>query len=174
MKKKANVIQFGGLAIGTHVFELEVNDEFFEELEFSEIRKANVKAEIEMVKQNNVITLNFHLKGTVDVTCDRCAKEVGLPIDITDNVVVKHGNVEESTDEIVVLPHGETEIDVTHYLYEFIMLAIPPKRIPCEEDETVECDYDALDKLDNIALEEEKTEPNPLWDELKKLKFNNN
>lgn len=173
MKKKANVIQFGGLSIGTHLFELEVNDTFFEDLDFSEIKKAKVKAEIEMIKQNNIVTLTFRMHGSVDTICDRCAKEIGMPIDFTDSVVVKHGNVEETTDEIVVLPHGETEIDVTHYLYQFIMLALPAKRIPCEKDEAIECDYDALDKLEDISLEEEK-DSNPLWDKLKKIKFKDN
>lgn len=86
-----------------------------------------------MIKQNNIVTLTFRMHGSVDTICDRCAKEIGMPIDFTDSVVVKHGNVEETTDEIVVLPHGETEIDVTHYLYQFIMLALPAKRIPCEK-----------------------------------------
>jgi uncharacterized protein len=178
MKKNANVIQFGGLGVGSHIFELDVDDRFFEGLDYSEVSKANVKAEIELVKQNNVITLNFHLSGTVETICDRCALEVGMPVDIRDSVVIKHGDPAESTDEIVVLPHGETEVDVSHFLYEFITLAIPPKRVPCEEDESIECDYDALAKLETIGTEDERQdsseEVNPVWEKLKKLKINKN
>jgi uncharacterized protein len=178
MRKKAYVIQFGGLKVGSHSFEMEVNDEFFEDLDYSEISKASVKAEIEVLKQNNVLTLHFHLTGTVETICDRCGIESGLPIDITEKLVVKHGEPKESTEDIVVLPHGETEVDVSHFLYEFITIAVPPKRIPCEEDDTIECDYDALAKLDSIGTEEEREDSsediNPIWKDLKKLKFKDN
>jgi uncharacterized protein len=172
------MIQFGGLPVGSHIFEMEITDKFFEDLENSEVQRANVNAEIELVKQNNVLTLNFHLEGAVELACDRCGVERPLPIDIRETVVVKHGNPEESTDEIVVLPHGETEVDVSHYLYEFIVLALPIKRVPCEEDDTIECDYEALEKLSQIETEEEREnrseEINPMWEKLKNIKINEN
>lgn len=172
------VIQFGGLPVGSHIFEMEITDKFFAGLENSEIQKADIRAEIEVVKQNNVLTLNFHLEGSVDVPCDRCGVERPLPIDIRETVVVKHGNPEESTDEIVVLSHGETEVDVSHYLYEFVVLALPIKRVPCEEDDSIECDFEALEKLNAIETEEEKEDRsedvNPVWEKLKNIKINEN
>lgn len=172
------IIQFGGLPVGSHLFEMEITDRFFEGLENSELKKANVKAEIELVKQNNIINLNFHLAGSVTVPCDRCGQEMPMPIDIRESVVVKHGNPEESTDEIVVLPHGETEVDVSHFLYEFVVLALPVKRIPCEEEGNPGCDKEALKKLSEIETEEERedsaTDVNPVWEKLKNIKINDN
>lgn len=178
MGKKQYIIQFGGLPVGAHLFEMEVTDKFFEDLEHSEVSRGNIKAEIEVLKQNNVLTLNFHLHGYAEIACDRCGKEMPMPVDIREKIVVKNGDPKESTDEIIVLPHGETEIDVSHFLYEFITLALPPKRVPCEEDENVECDYEALKALNSIETEEEKDEkpqePNPIWDKLKKIKISEN
>jgi uncharacterized protein len=178
MGGKQYIIQFGGLSVGSHLFEMDITDKFFEGLDHAEVTKGNVKAEIELVKQNHVITLNFHLHGTVETACDRCAKEAPLPVDISDKVVVKNGNPEESTDEIVVLPHGETEIDVSHFLYEFITLAIPVKRVPCEENEDIECDEEALKNLGEIETDEEKNdapeELNPIWEKLKNIKISEN
>ena len=176
MGKRQYLIQFGGLPVGTHEFEMELGKKFFEELQHEELLGGEVKANIEVVKQNNVLTLNFHLTGSVEITCDRCAKQVPLPIDITEKIIVKNGDETESTDEIAVLPPGETEIDVSHFLYEFIMLALPIKRVPCEVDENVACDFDALNKLEEIETEEEKEEQNtnPVWDKLKNIKINEN
>ena len=175
MGRKQYVIQFGGLSVGTHLFEMEINDSFFKNFELSEISDSTINVKIELVKQNNLISLNFDINGEVNIACDRCAKPVPVPLSISESIVVKHGNTEESTDEILVLPHGETEVDVSHLLYEFVSLAIPARRVPCEEDENVACDTEALKKLN--ALTEQKTkksskEINPLWDKLNELKKN--
>ena len=176
MKPNRVIIQFGGLAIGTHLFEFEVNSKFFETIEYSEIQKANILASIEFVKQNSVMTLNFHIKGTVGILCDRCVGEYDLPIEGRETMYVKNGNVEEATDTLIVLPHGESEVDVTKYLYEFIAIALPTRKVPCEIDaEKYKCEEETLKKLTTFTVEEEpKHTNNNVWDELKKIKFNNN
>jgi uncharacterized protein len=180
MGRKQYVIQFGGLAVGTHLFEMEINDSFFKNFELSEVSDSQITASIELVKQNNLITLNFDIHGEVNTACDRCAKSVPVPLSIAESIVVKHGNTSETTDEILVLPHGDTEIDVSQLLYEFVSLAIPVRRVPCEEDENVECDEAALKKLNALTEKKSKKttkEINPLWEklnELKKNKSNNN
>ena len=176
MKPNRVIIQFGGLGIGTHLFEFEVNSKFFESIEYSEIQKANVLASIEFVKQNSVMTLNFHIKGTVGITCDRCVGEYDLPIEGRETMYVKNGNVDESTDTLIVLPHGETEVDLTRYLYEFVVIALPQRRVPCEIDaDKYKCDEETLKKLSGFKVEDEPIHTNNnVWDELKKIKFNNN
>ncbi|MFN5458451.1 MAG: YceD family protein [Bacteroidota bacterium] len=176
MGRRMFVIQFGGLAVGTHEFEIEMDNKFFEEVQHEELLGGNVSAKIELTKQNNLLSLIFNLKGKVEILCDRCAKQVPLPIEITEKLVVKNGDVSETTDEIFVLPPGETEIDVSQLLYEFILLSLPIKRVPCELDESVVCDFEALEKLEEIETEEKKedTETNPIWEKLKNIKVNKN
>lgn len=178
MKPNKAVIQFGGLGFGTHHFEFEITDKFFESLEYSEIHKANVLINVDFVKQNNVMTLNFRVSGTVGITCDRCAGDYDLPIENTDSMYVKNGDVSESNESIIVLPHGETEVDLTRYFYELVAVALPIRRVPCELDaEKYKCDEEVLKKLNNLSVEEESGHKNPdnnVWEELKKIKFNNN
>lgn len=177
MKPDRAIIQFGGLGVGAHQFEFEVNDKFFESLDYSEIKRANVLVTIELVKQNTVMTLNFHVSGTVGITCDRCVGEYDLPIDNSESVYLKNGDPEESNDNIIVLPQGETEIDLTTFIYELIAVALPIRRVPCEIDaELYKCDQETLKKINDLSIDgepEEKTST-AMWDELKKLKFNNN
>ena len=174
MGKRQFVIQFGGLPVGTHDFEMELDNKFFEEIKHEELLGGKIKAEITIIKQNNVLSLNFALNGSVEIICDRCAKQVPLQISIFDKLLVKNGDTSESNDEIIVLPPGETEIDVSHHLYEFIMLSLPIKRVPCEIDQSTDCDYEALEKLSEIETREEKEELNPIWEKLKNININKN
>lgn len=169
-------IQFGGLAPGSHLFEAEIDNSFFEHLEFSEIRQAQVHVEMELIKQNNVMSVIFRLTGKVGTECDRCLKDFFVPVDARHEMVLKHGNPEESTDEIIVLPPGAHELDVAQLIYEFLVLSLPLRKVPCELFDNFECDKEVLVKLGDV--ETENPEPGPeqesIWEKLKGINFNNN
>lgn len=177
MGKSQYIIQFGGLPVGLHDYEFNVNDTFFTKFENSEVQKANIEVNATLTKQNNLLQMHFNITGTIGVDCDRCLKFFDFPIDAEADLVIKHGNPEESTDEILVISEGQEEFDVTHYLYEYIILALPARRVPCEiDEESFQCDTEMLDKLNNLASRSEnESEPeNPLWEQLNKIKFNKN
>lgn len=177
MGKSQYIIQFGGLPIGLHDFEFDVNDTFFSKIENSEFQKADIQVDATLTKQNNLLQMHFSISGTIGVDCDRCLKFFDYPIEAEGDLVIKHGNPEESTDEILVIPEGQEEFDVSHYLYEYIILAIPARRVPCElDEESFKCDTEMLDKLSTLASESEgEPEPgNPMWEQLNKIKFNKN
>jgi uncharacterized protein len=177
MGKNQYIIPFGGLPVGLHEFEFEVSETFFSKIENSEIQKADLFVKAVLTKQNNLLQLSFEIDGTVGIDCDRCLKYFDFPLSAEENLVIKHGNPDESTDEILVIAEGQEQFDVSHYLYEYIILALPARKVPCELDEkSYECDYDVLDKLKNLATDsEEKPEPNnPMWEQLNKIKFNKN
>ena len=177
MARSEYIIKFGGLPVGIHDFEFEVKDKFFMGIENSEIEKADIQVAARLTKQNNLLQMHFSINGTVGVDCDRCLKYFDYPISAEEDLVIKHGNPDESTDEILVIPEGQEVFDVAHYLYEYLMLAIPPRKVPCElDEEKYQCDYEVLGKLENLAVDtEEKNEPvNPVWEQLNKIKFNKN
>jgi uncharacterized metal-binding protein YceD (DUF177 family) len=177
MGKSQYIVQFGGLSVGLHDFEFEVNDAFFKSIENSDIQKAHLFVDAKLTKQNNLLQMQFNIEGTVGVDCDRCLKYFDYPIDTQENLVIKHGNPDESTDEILVIPEGQDEFDISQYLYEYIILAIPARRVPCELDkEAFVCDTETLNKLNNLAIESEKVEEpnNPMWEQLNKIKINKN
>lgn len=177
MGKSQFIIQFGGLPIGIHEFEFNVTGKFFQTVENSEVQEADILVRAVLTKQNNLLQMEFDISGWIGMECDRCLKDFHYPIDASEKLVIKHGNPEESNDEILVIREGDAEFDVAHYLYEYIVLAIPARKVPCEiNEEEFECDWDALEKLDKISSDgEPKGEPiNPMWEQLNKLKKNNN
>lgn len=174
MGKSQYTIQFGGLSIGEHQYEFEITDKFFEQFGDSEITRANIHVDATLIKQNSLMQLFFKFEGTVGLSCDRCLIDYDQPISGEEKLVIKHGNPEESNDEILVLREGLDEADFTQYLYEYLTVSLPGKRVPCEDEDydiDVECDEETLAKYNEAKVDKE---PNPEWDQLKNIKFNNN
>jgi uncharacterized metal-binding protein YceD (DUF177 family) len=144
-----------------------VNDRFFDDKPYSEIRKADVRVNLILTKHSEMMILDFTLAGAVNVPCDRCGDSFNLPVQGTQHLVVKL-NTEPGgeSDEAVSLPASETEIDVSPYICEYINLVVPLKREHATESD---CNPEVLKTLDKLSHKEEKTDPR--WEELKKLKF---
>ncbi len=176
MGKSQFIIQFGGLPVGLHEFEFDVNETFFNSIENSEIQKADLNVKADLTKQNNLLQMHIEISGTVGLDCDRCMKNFDYPIETEEELVIKHGNPEESTDEILVIAEGTEEFELSHYLYEYIILAIPARRVPCEiNPKKFVCDKSMLEKLDQLISpsEPEEENSNPIWEKLNKIKKHN-
>ena len=176
MADKQFIIRLNGLPIGNHLYEFKVTDSFFETREYSDIHGANVDVAVELIKQNSVINLIFTITGTLQVLCDRCTKSYDVPIESVEKMHLRFGDPDEAhAEDVFVLPHGENELDISPPLFEFITLALPARLVPCEDDESFECDYETLNKLKNISVEEPEPKPeDSVWNKLKNINFNNN
>lgn len=69
-KPKDYIIQFVGLNIGEHLFEFSINDKFFEDIDYSEIKQCNLQVKLLLLKQSTMMVLNFEISGTVNIDCD--------------------------------------------------------------------------------------------------------
>ncbi len=174
MGKSEYVIQFGGLPLGLHEYEFKVNDTFFSKFENSEVQHGDIDVTATLTKQNHLLQMDFKFEGTVKLDCDRCLKGFDFPIEGEESLVIKFGDPEVSNDEILVIEEGDEQFDIAHYLYEYIILAIPARRVPCElDEEEFICDNETKDKLEGLASdsnEEEENKNNPMWEQLNKLK----
>ncbi len=169
---KEYVIQFAGLSTGEHLFELNVNDKFFEAFDYSEIKQGNIQVKLNLLKQSSMMVLHFAISGTVKVNCDSCASEFDMPISGDYKLTVKVGGSDDDNDDddIITIAANEHKLDVRQYLYEYITLSIPIKR---EHTDESTCDKEILNKLNDFIVDEEKKEPiDPRWDDLLKIKLN--
>lgn len=169
---KEYVIQFAGLRPGEHLFELKVNDKFFENLDYSEIKQGNIVVKLNLLKQSSMMVLNFNISGTVKANCDLCAAEFDMPISGNYKLTVKVGGAVDGDkdDDIITVAANEHKIDLTQYLYEYITLSLPIKR---EHADEATCDKEILKRLDEFLIDEEKDEKtDPRWDVLKNIKLN--
>ena len=174
-KIKEFLIPFAGLKLGKHNFEYQINNKFFESFDFNEFQDAEVKVSLVFDKKSSMLELSFKHKGTVNVPCDLTGEDFDLPIKGKMNLIVRFGDeFNNDNEELLILPHGEFELDVMQYIYEMIVLSVPQKRIHTGiKDGTLQSDV--LDKLAELTVKEQKEEStneediDPRWDKLKKL-----
>ena len=168
------LIPFIGLKIGKHQFEYQINKKFFEEFGFEEFESCDVKVNVAFEKKATMLELGFKHKGTVNVTCDVSGEQFDMPVKGNIKLVVQFGDVfNNDNEELLILPHGEHQLDIKQYIYEMIALSIPLKRVhPGVKDGTLKSE--ALDKLKENSAKEKKEEKkeeeiDPRWDKLKQL-----
>lgn len=168
-------IPFTGLKLGKHNFEFEIDKSFFDAFEHSLVKDGTLKAEVELDRQETMLILGFHIKGTMQLNCDTCLSDFDQPIELKERQIVKFAEVVEEDEiedlEIIILPRKETAIDVSELIYEFITVAVPFTS-RCEQAGKT-CDEQMLNTLDKLAVgheEQEEQTGDPRWEALKKLK----
>jgi uncharacterized protein len=165
-------IPFTGLKLGKHQFEYTVNDAFFNEFEYSLVKKANLVCQVELERQETMLILNFHISGTIDTNCDRCLAQYPQQVDIHEQQVAKFSEEELGEDEeIIVLTKNDHEINIAGLIYEYINVALPFITVCDNEGETPYCDKEMLDSLNKLTANTEQNDAaDPRWDALKKIK----
>jgi uncharacterized metal-binding protein YceD (DUF177 family) len=114
------------------------------------------------------------MEGTIGIECDRCLKAFDFPIEAQESLVIKFGDPNESNDEMIVIKEGETEFEVSQFIYEIALLSLPARKVPCEVDaEKFKCDSATVKKLEKISVSKITNENNPIWEQLNKLKNKN-
>lgn len=160
------MISFSGIKTGSHNYNFQIGDWFFENFEYSEIKKGNVGVDLVLNKQENMLVLDFAINGNVNVTCDRCLENFDFPVNDKKRLIVKFGDkTYEQTDEITILSLKEYQIDISKYIYEYIHLLLPIKRVHPDEKN---CNNEIINILKDINNAKNN---NSVWDALKKNKL---
>ena len=171
---KTYTIPFVGLKVGEHHFDYEIKQAFFEHFEYDDFNDSNIVVDVILNKKTTLLELNFKISGTVNVNCDLTNEPYDQVIENEFDLVVNFGD--EYNDEnidILIIPHGEYEINIEQYIYELIVLAVPNKRIhPGVKDGTL--DSEILEKLEELSPKtaedkDNEEEIDPRWNTLKKL-----
>ncbi len=175
-KTKEYLIPFIGLKLGKHHFEYQISNAFFEIFDYDEFQNSDIKVNVVLEKQSNLLELNFKHKGTVNVPCDMTGEDFDLPIKGKMKLIVRFGEeFNNDNEELLILPFGEFEIDIAQYVYEMIVLSVPLRRVhPGVKDGSLKTE--ALEKLNELSIKENKEENkekeeniDPRWDKLKQL-----
>lgn len=112
------MIDLSRLPIGTHVFEIQLDSDFFASLEKSEILSGDVAAKVVLNLREESYQLNIAVHGTVFVVCDRCLDP--MSIDINDEQEI--WSEEEENDLSPMTTH---QLDLSWLAYEIVSINIP-------------------------------------------------
>jgi uncharacterized protein len=170
-------IGFVGLPNGKHTYSFELADEFFACFEGSEIVHGQVQVEMSLEKGNSMLVFDFSFNGSVQVSCDRCLENYLQPLQGSRRLYVKFGEAySEQTDEITIIPATESHFDVSQYLYEYLHLLLPVRKVHADSPAgTQGCDPVQVQKLEEYLLKNKKNKAGDddqgPWSVLKSLKF---
>lgn len=173
-----------------YTYDFEDDDRFFACFENSLVEKGRFVAQLQLRKDRNMLHLQFRIKGSTQLVCDRSLDEFEYPFELQRFHIVQFGDTETFySDDLTILPSSTTSINVAHHIYEEICFAVPLKKLHprYEQEEQQEEDDDPLHNNSRLFYtthpEEEKNQQqqstddediDPRWAILKKLKNNQN
>ncbi|MBC7848698.1 MAG: DUF177 domain-containing protein [Chitinophagaceae bacterium] len=169
-------IAYVGLKPGIHEYEYQIDDKFFVEYQEQDFKNCVALVKLTLDRKNGFMLLKFEVGGKLELGCDRCGNS--LPLDLWDefNIVVKlvddpeEMNDQEEDPDVYYLSRGESHLNVSDWIYEFINLSIPMQRM-CAPEEIggPYCNKEVLAVLKQLDGQNSQTE-NPLWKGLEKFK----
>jgi uncharacterized protein len=173
-----------GLSDKVHHFQYEIGTDFFREYGTDLVSDGSFMANVSLDKRETFLEADFSITGSARVVCDRSLEPFDFPVKIRRKVVFKYGDQdEEITDEIMIIQRDTAWIELGQYLYEFIALAIPLKKLHPRFQELAEEDDDSEGRIVYTSAGSEDADGNdgkpgpdddddidPRWSALKKLK----
>jgi uncharacterized metal-binding protein YceD (DUF177 family) len=135
-----------------------------------ETEKGKFSVIVDLAHTGTITTLHFHISGLVETACDRCLAQINMPIQGEYDIIVKFGDPEETTDEVLFVDPESSGLNLGKHIYDFVLLSIPiVRRIPgCTEMENRPCDMTILSYLSETKDENNNTpEGDSLWGDLR-------
>lgn len=127
-----------GLSNKVHHFHYEIGGSLFEEYGTDLVSDGTFTVDVSLDKRETFLEADFSIRGSARLTCDRSLEPFDYPINMRRKVVFKYGDQdEEITDEITIIHRDTAWIELGQYLYEFIALAIPLKKLHPRFQESV-------------------------------------
>ena len=141
---KRYTIAYRGLRSGLHDFHFKVDGGLFRAFGSTEIKDGDCDVSVALERGESMLTLDVNVDGSVVVECDRCLEDCNVPIHYEGQLLVKFSDeVHEYDGEVIWLLPMEDEVDLTQYIYESIVLALPYQRVHPDG----ECNPDMLERF---------------------------
>ena len=112
------IVDLKRLPVGTHLFDFQLDNDFFSSLEKSEILSGEVVAKAVLNLREEDYQLNIAVQGTVFVVCDRCLDP--MPLEINDEQEIWSADEEMSNDKSQM-----SNLDLSWLAYEIVSINIP-------------------------------------------------
>lgn len=155
-----------------HEFLFEISDSLFTTKSYSLIEKGSGSCKLILRKSETMLTLDFQIEVEVELVCDRSLELFMHPISLEEQLIIKFGEDDYAlSEDVMVIRKDSPSINVGDFIYEFIAVAIPMKKLhPKFQDEDTEEEEATLIYSSSDEVEETNDVLDPRWEILKKLK----
>ena len=113
------IVDLKRLPVGTHLFDFQLDNDFFSSLEKSEILSGEVVAKAVLNLREEDYQLNIAVQGTVFVVCDRCLDPMPLEINASEEIF------SEDEEDISDFKFQNSNLDLSRLAYEIVSINIP-------------------------------------------------
>lgn len=168
-------IALKGLKEGVTSFEYALDADFFAAVEAQDISSGSLCVTLSIRRAINTFELDFAIQGTIQTPCTQCLEDMELPIDTTFTQMVKLGNEEIETDELIVIDDKDGALDVSWLIYEAIALDIPIVHV----HPPGRCNAEMIEKIQALSADRssesecsEQEAIDPRWSKLQEIRNN--
>ena len=173
MKNETNTftIPLAGLPFGHTDYQYVIDDSFFGDRDYSEVKKGVVNLHLGVEKMETMFILTLKFDGKVVLQCDRCGDDYEQAIADSAEIYLKYGAEKDDEDEdVIIITKNDNEFEMGDLIYEYNILSLPIHRT--HDDESM-CNQEVLEKLHSFSQVEADTEDeeeNPWKQMMKDLK----
>ena len=169
---KINII---GLSNKDHQFDFHIGEQFFRHYGNGIVSEGDLDVVVTLDKRETMIEARFEINGKVKLICDRSLDPFEYPLKIDRKVIFKFGDAdEELSDEIIMIHRDSDYLELGQYIYEFIALAVPMKKLHPRYEGELDLDDEAEGKIiytsGSNSEDGDDGDIDPRWEQLKKLK----
>ncbi|MEL6558728.1 MAG: DUF177 domain-containing protein [Bacteroidota bacterium] len=154
----------------THDYDFDIDNDFFDLFDFSDIKEGSGSCHVTLEKSPSMITMDFNIEAGLVLTCDRSLDDFDYPIQVDEQIMFKYGDEEaDLSDEVKVITQSTQSVNISHYLFEMISVAVPMKKLHPRFEESEESEDEIIYSSDN---QQETTDDDPIdprWNALKDL-----
>ncbi len=142
------IIAYKSLGAGSFDYSFTLDKEFFSHFEGSEITDGNCGVEVQLQRGESMLEIDVTIEGEVVVACDRCLEDCSVAVDYQGRLIVKFSSeVQDYDGDILWLSPLESEVDLSQYIYESVVLTLPYQRVHPEG----ECNEEMISKFAMIS-----------------------
>ncbi len=163
-------------------YQYQINQNFFQLFENSPVQTGDLKVILSLRKSETMIELQFDIEGLIQLICDRSLEKFNHPVSLEDKLILKFGDHNEIvTEELEIISKHTVQINLAQYIYEFIGLSVPMKKLhpkfqqteealDSEEEEESTFIYNSETGYQENSEDHEEKPSDPRWQALKKFK----
>ncbi|MEM7108433.1 MAG: DUF177 domain-containing protein [Bacteroidota bacterium] len=154
------------LSNGDHHYEFSITQAFFEEFPISGILEGTGSAKVTLNKSESHLEAYFTIEVNVKLECDRTLETYPFDMVKDEHLIFKFGDEDVELDDNIVMIHRDTQrLYLQQYIYEFIHMAVPMKKLhPRFGDDS------GTDELIYRSASSSTATSDPRWEQLKNLK----
>jgi len=153
-----------------HEYEFEIDKDFFEIFDFSEIKEGFGNCHVTLVKTSSMITMDFDISISIGLICDRSLDNFDYPIKVNEQIMFKYGDEEaDLSDNVKVITQNTQSVNVAHHVFEMMTVMIPMKKLHPRFEESEEEEDEIIYTSETPEEDSSEETIDPRWNALKDL-----